>query len=273
MKFCYLDESGTGAEPYAVMAGIIVDSQRMRLTKTHWADLLTELTRLTGRQIREFHTRDFYRGNGTWRAIDGPLRSRIIHAILDWIETRKHKITFCGIEKVNYNREFQINNKLQELQSLWCTLAFHQVLIIQKRHQTIKGNKGNTLFVFDREVREEANFSRLINSPPVWSDYYYGKKRTQDRIDQVIDVPYFGNSQDVHLIQVADLIAYILRLFLELENHVTQERHPGELIQVREWVTKICNNALTTSSRYPARGRDECSEVFYSIAPTQILNL
>jgi len=31
MKFCYLDESGIGDEPYAVMVGIIVDAQRMHV--------------------------------------------------------------------------------------------------------------------------------------------------------------------------------------------------------------------------------------------------
>lgn len=33
MKFCYVDESGTGDEPYAVMVGIVVDTQRMHVTK------------------------------------------------------------------------------------------------------------------------------------------------------------------------------------------------------------------------------------------------
>ena len=45
MKFCYLDESGTGHEPFAVMVGIIVDSHRMHLTKKDWADLLLKLSR------------------------------------------------------------------------------------------------------------------------------------------------------------------------------------------------------------------------------------
>jgi len=33
MKIGYFDESGTGGEPFAVMAGVIVDSQRMYKTK------------------------------------------------------------------------------------------------------------------------------------------------------------------------------------------------------------------------------------------------
>jgi len=39
VQFIYLDESGTGDEPVAVMVGIIADSHRMRVTKEHWNSL------------------------------------------------------------------------------------------------------------------------------------------------------------------------------------------------------------------------------------------
>ena len=48
MKFCYCDESGTGDEPIAVMVGIVVDAQRMHLTKADWAELLETLSQLLG---------------------------------------------------------------------------------------------------------------------------------------------------------------------------------------------------------------------------------
>jgi hypothetical protein len=56
MKFCYFDESGTGEEPFSVMVGVIVDSQRMRLTKEHWDSLLQSLSAKIGKDISELHT-------------------------------------------------------------------------------------------------------------------------------------------------------------------------------------------------------------------------
>ena len=44
MKVCYCDESGTGDEPIAVLVGVVVDSQRMHVTKEHWGDLLENLS-------------------------------------------------------------------------------------------------------------------------------------------------------------------------------------------------------------------------------------
>jgi hypothetical protein len=57
MKFCYLDESGTGQEPIAVMAGVVTDDTRMRVTKHHWSNLLQNLSEIICRTIQEIHTR------------------------------------------------------------------------------------------------------------------------------------------------------------------------------------------------------------------------
>ena len=65
MKFCYVDESGTGDEPYAVMVGIVVDALRMRSTKADWDRLLAHLQGIVGRPVEEIHTRDFYAGEGS----------------------------------------------------------------------------------------------------------------------------------------------------------------------------------------------------------------
>jgi hypothetical protein len=267
MKFFYLDESGTGEEPFAIMVGIIVDCQRMRLTKSHWVELLDKFSKLTGKTIREFHTREFYRGNGPWRGIDGNKRNEILHAILDWLIERKHKISFGGIDKGKYFSDCKTNVKLIDLKSLWCSMAFHQMLILQKTHQNQTNNKGNTLFVFDKEMTEEKRFAELVNYPPAWSDQYYKRGKKDEQLNQIIDVPYFGDSEQVHLLQIADIIAYILRLYLEIKSEKAKEQFEGELKQLEQMITKIRIISLSTSSRFPSKGRDEASELFYNYAP------
>jgi hypothetical protein len=60
VKFCYVDESGIGDEPYAaVMVGVIVDSHRMRPTKRDWDELLSDLSNKLDYRVHEIHTRDF----------------------------------------------------------------------------------------------------------------------------------------------------------------------------------------------------------------------
>lgn len=47
-KSVYCDESRAGAEPVAVMVGLIVDAQRMHVTKNDWKNLLIDLSRVVG---------------------------------------------------------------------------------------------------------------------------------------------------------------------------------------------------------------------------------
>jgi hypothetical protein len=273
MKFCYLDESGTGSEPFAVMVGIIVDHHRMHLTKKDWSELLSKLSKNLNKEIREFHTRDFYKGNGPWRNMSGEKRSDLIKLIIEWLKERKHKITFCAVDKEAYYKEFKNNEKLRDLHCLWCFMAFHQALIIQKHFQQEKKGKGNTILIFDREVKEEKNLCKLIFKPPIWTNTYYKKRRKQEHLDQIVDVPYFGDSEQVHLLQVADLIAYFIRLYLEISSGKIKENYKGELDFLKDFIKEIQSISLPISSRYLLKGRDECSELFFKLAPKEIINI
>ena len=92
MKLCYCDETGIGTEPIAVMVGVVVDSQRMHITKDDWDDLLQYLSGIVGARLDELHTRDFYSGNSPFRGIAGPKRSEYISTIFQWFADRKHHL-------------------------------------------------------------------------------------------------------------------------------------------------------------------------------------
>ena len=102
MKLCYCDESGTGDEPIAVMVGIVVDAQRMHVTKHDWRELLDRLSRIVEKPVSEIHTRDFYAGNDAWRSLRGDQRSAIIDETFGWLKDRKHKVIYVGVEKSKY---------------------------------------------------------------------------------------------------------------------------------------------------------------------------
>jgi hypothetical protein len=270
MKVCYCDESGTGDEPIAVMVGIIVDSHRMHITKQDWLDLLQKLSARAGREITELHTRNFYAGNGVWRSIDGPTRASIISEVLQWLTERKHKIVYSSVCKKDYHEMYALQRIPDELNTLWRFLGFHLVLSIQKFGQTFEKNKGNTLLIFDNEEREQMRFTDVICRPPGWSGEYYAKKKKQDALDQIIDVPYFGDSQDVSLIQVADFLAFFLRRYAEIkENHVPA-RYAEEGDRIDVWMASIAKLSIGRSFMYPKMGRNDAQEMFYRVASESI---
>ena len=228
LNCCYADESGTGSEPVATMVGIIADSGRMHVTKSEWNELLKILSQMTKQTIVELHTADFYNGNGVWRVLDGPLRSRVTTAIFNWISERKHHIVYASVLKASYYGALKTHDIPDELNTLWRFLGFHLTLAIQRYSQPEKKNKGHTFLFFDNEERERVRFADLVNRPPPWSDEYYARGKKQEQLDQIIDVPYFGDSQEVSLLQVADFLAFFLRRYIEIQEGLVPPRYEDE---------------------------------------------
>ncbi|MBK5293323.1 MAG: DUF3800 domain-containing protein [Acidobacteriia bacterium] len=273
MKVCYCDESGTGDEPIAVMVGILVDCQRMHITKDHWKNLLDQLSEMTGKTVTEIHTRDFYAGNGPWRNLDGPLRARIIATIFEWLRDRKHHVVYTSVCKTSYHSNFALQRIPDELNTIWRFLGFHLVLAIQKYCQKEPKNKGHTFFVFDNENREEMRFTDIICHPRAWSDNYYGRAKKQSQLDQVVDVPYFGDSTDVSLIQVADFAAYFLRRYAEIKEGLIPARYTEEEHRIDGWMEVFTERSIGTSMMYPKVGRNSAEALFFDNASTSIRSL
>ncbi|MGB9762938.1 MAG: DUF3800 domain-containing protein [Minisyncoccia bacterium] len=275
MKFVYIDESGTGSEPYAVMVGIIVDTQRMRPTKNDWKDLLSTLSDIIGEKIEEIHTRDFYSGNGKWRNLEGGKRAKIINAIFNWLRERKHNIVFTAVDKKKFEEE-ENNCNL----NLWQFMALHLILSLQKCYQgKIKDKKerkvnpkGQFLLVFDKEDREVKNFVELVINPPDWTDDYYEKKEKQEKISQLIDVPHFVDSKHVPLIQLADFISYFLRRYIELETNSLQEKYNGEKNFIENLANIIFERSIPFTNIHNTRKHNEVMKIFNKYLPSVVNN-
>jgi hypothetical protein len=250
-----------------VMAGIVVDASRMHLTKSHWSALLGELSDLAGRQLSELHTSEFYSGNGVWQGVDGETRSAVVRVILNWLTERKHHLVFAAVDKERFNSSVNAGNVHPEVRTIWRFMGFHLILAIQRSLQSQAKNKGHTVFVFDNQHKHEKHFADLVNAPPAWSDSYYRRAKNQERLDQIVDVPYFGDSKQVALIQVADFFAYFLRRYIEVVDNFRQPRYTDEQAKLSEWASNIAERVLQGSAIYPAKGRCACVSMFYDHAP------
>ncbi len=272
VNFCYVDESGTGDQPIAVMVGVIVDSLRMHVTKADWESLLGLLGRLTGRQIVELHTADFYAGNGVWRELAAETRVAVFDAVLTWLAERKHHIVYTSVTKAPFIQAVREGAIPSEINTPWRFMAFHLALSVQRYSQPEKNNKGHTLLVFDNEERERMRLSEVIATPPVWSDEYYSRAKKQKQLDQIVDVPYWGDSKEVGLLQLADFLVFLLRRYAELEAG-SAARYPEEKERMSRWVERMKERRIDVSHIYPRRQRNPAQDLFYDYAPESIRRL
>jgi hypothetical protein len=133
-----------------------------------------------------------------------------------------------------------------------------------------KETEGHTVIIFDNQECEEGNFIKLIRNPPNWTNSYYTSNKTPICFDQIIDVPYFVDSKYVISIQIADLLTYLLRKYIEFKMNVCTEEYEGERSQIEDWVNSILELSIPKSNIYLKIGRCECADLFYRYAPSCI---
>jgi len=272
VKFCYADESGVGSK-VTVVAGVVIDAVRMHRAKMDWDELLDDVRGSVEGNFLELKGRHLYRGNQVWRELDGGERTKFIERIIQWMVTKKHHVTFGAVLRDNLTTvrsEFNLDGF--ETKDQWSIAAMHLVLGIQKTYQGQKSNKGNTVFVFD-DAKSKETFGELVLDPPPSTDAFYKRTRKQERLDQVIDVPYFVDSKDVSLIQLADLFAYLIRLYAELKDGVIEEKFPGETSRLEGWMADMRPFLLKDSTRWPASSRDPCTKFLREVAPPSLLKI
>jgi hypothetical protein len=273
VNLCYCDESGTGEEPIATMVGIVVDAARMHLTKADWLELLKTLSDITEHQIVELHTRDFYSGSGVFREIDGATRAEVISEIFQWLTERKHHVVYSSVLKSSYYAARKAQEIPDELNTLWRFLGFHLILAMQNACQGEAKNKGHTIFVFDNEERERMRFTDIIMRPPAWSDEYYSRKKKQDQLDQIVDVPYFGDSKEVSLIQLADFVSFFLRRYAEIKEGLVPAKYEVEGERLSDWIAEMRGRCIGRQFIYRKTGRQYAHALFYNNAPPSIRDL
>jgi hypothetical protein len=239
----------------------------MHVTKDDWALFLKQLSTMIGQEFHEFHTRKFYSGSGMWKNIRGDQRSDIMKLFVDWFSERKHHVVFSVIDKQKHEVLRKNPTFPSELNTVWKTMAFHISLALQKHFQNEPKNKGNTIMIFDEEVTEELDFQKLILNPPTWSDEYYEKGRKQERLNQIVDAPYFADSKNIALIQTADFLAYIVRRYVEIKEGEVPPKFSDEEAKITAWFEKIKARSLSYQCMYPKRQRCASAEMFWNLAP------
>ena len=272
MKFCYVDESIQGGD-ITVVAGVLVDAGRMHRTKIDWDELLDSLRSQSQFGLPELKGRELYRGQNFWRQWDGGERTILINTLINWMAERKHKVTFGAVSKDRLQGtrgEFDLDGFQQSTE--WSIAAMHLLLGIQKTCQIQKNNKGKTVFVFD-EASGGKSLVQLVLHPPAATDGFYSRAKATMQLDQVVDVPYFADSRHVGLIQLADLLAYLLCLFAALAEGIVDEAYDGEREKLTGWISQMRPVLLRDSSRWPKSSRDPCTTFFRNVAPPSLLGI
>jgi hypothetical protein len=152
----------------------------------------------------------------------------------------------------------------------WLAAGLHIALQIQKFHQGRQKNKGHTFLIMDENKQKADQFAELLFETPEWTDSYYGRRKNQERLDQLIDTSFAVKSHHAGLVQVADIYALILRRYAELHDYKAAEQWEGERSFIDKHTAALASRMLPKAMRWPEKTKAECCKWYNDIAPPSL---
>ncbi|RKY54829.1 MAG: hypothetical protein DRP89_04495 [Candidatus Neomarinimicrobiota bacterium] len=273
MYIGYVDESGyvgharNPDQPVQAMACILPSAYNLHRTTDEFAGIMRILRR-NNIPLAELKAEEIYRGRGAWQRVNGDIRHKILTQYFNWLVNRRHKIILSLIDN---NKFFDLKDSGNQIAGRlgfpYVAGALHIALAVQKHNQGKKKNKGKTILIFDEQRDFEDTVEDLIARPPGFTDIFYGyRARDGSKLDQIIDTAYFVKSHYSFLIQTADTVAFVSRLYLQLTDYGMQESYPGELNRLQQWFNMIRGRLIPRTHVYP-RGSYEIFEFYRNVAP------
>jgi hypothetical protein len=273
MKLCYVDESGNNeSDPCLVMVGILVDAARLNRTRKEFGGIFESVQKLFPEPLKELKGSKMIAGRARWRSVSPDVRKQLASHLCNWIKERKHSLLLTAVDRKAYAAH-KAPSMPSDGQPLWVAAGFHIALQLQKENQKHSNNKGHTFLVFDENKMAADQLSELLWEPPGWTDDYYGRKKKQEAMDQLIDTAFTAKSHQAGLVQVADLFAYLLRRYAELNDYAAAEEWEGEKSFVAERVGCLAGTMLPCSNRWATKTSSACAKWYTRLAPASLREL
>lgn len=272
MKIAFVDESGKGGDDISITCAAIVDQTAFYKTRREWAGLLSSMSTLAGRTITEFHMRDLYGRKRDWAGVGPLVREQAMTSTFDRLDGRAMKFTWSGTQLSSWTHHSDAA-KIGCLSSRITCQALHVALSVQKQYQGQANNKGKCLLILDRGLTEASDIEDILLAPPAWTDTYYSRGKNEGALDSIIDTALFADSKHSALIQLADMVAFILRRRAEIMDLENLERFEGELTGLDGWVSRLSKHFLPSSTRYLKKPKCECTMFLCELAPHSIKNI
>jgi hypothetical protein len=270
MKVCYVDDSGCPSnDRMFVMVGVVADVARLNRTSREFSDFFNKVCNLFPENLKELKGSRILYGKGAWRQVDAVKRKNIFAELSAWLDERKHNILVAAVDTTKAKAISKHHSSVPEkiATNLWVATGLNIALQIQAKHRTEKNNKGNTFLFIDDNPRNMPSLCEVLWAPTTWLDDYYPKKTKEDHLNQLIDTAFAVQSHHCSLVQVADLLAFIIRKYFELSSEVVAPEWDEELDFVKQCIEIISPRIYKNPGAMKATNNSLSAKWYRAIAP------
>lgn len=219
MHFFYLDETGcTGADlknveqAIFVLGGISVNATGWRKTIDQFRAAIDEFFGEIASADFELHATDILNQKGAFAEYDRSTINDFMHRVLDVIIERKHAIHFVGIDKAKLAEALPGGGHRVVKCEIPYLLGFnYMVSYIERYTREALGRTVRSMIILDQKDAYHADIDEITN----YRRYEIAKAR---RLKQLVEFSYSIDSVRHPMVQVSDLVIFLIRKFLEVEN-------------------------------------------------------
>ncbi|HEY5470268.1 MAG TPA: DUF3800 domain-containing protein [Bacteroidales bacterium] len=282
MYFCYVDESGhcgtkyDSNQPVEVLVGVVSDASKIHKTNREHSNFLRNLLIKHGIEVSELKSAQIFRGRKEWSSVDSAVRKQVFTDLLRWVNERSCKLIVCPIHSEKYFELKKDNNEFAtKFHYPYEAGAFNILLSLQRLKYGSHNNKGKTIVIFDEEGDHDKRLIKLLSEDLSYTDNFTQikipkrkkKKNEIERFCQIIDIPFFSKSEHSQLIQIADLVAFVVSRYIQLKSFNIQPSFEDELEVMEGFYLGIKDSLVPAAHINPPIKGDTLASFYQEIRP------
>jgi len=267
MHFYYIDETGCNGrdlrqieQPIFVSGGIILRDEGWNKTHSEYQSIISKYFIGHIPVNFEFHTQDLFSPLGDRHFLNHPRekRNQLIHELLDLIIDRKHQYYYFSIDKGkldNYDTNQVKGRTYFDLKTPYL-IAFDYLITSYEKHTREKlGQSARALIIIDEK-------DSLISEIESVSHYRRFSGPLNKRVKWIVEFSYPVDSKKNTMIQLSDLLLFLTRKYLEIENGYRNE-YPIELKNIfRDFYQKIDDRLIFKKTQIESGRNSETYNAF-----------
>lgn len=282
MYFCYVDESGHCGtkfdpnQPVEVLVGVVSDATKIHKTNREHSNFLKELLHKHGVEVSELKSAQIFRGRKEWSNVAPEVRKQIFKDLLKWVNNRSCKLIVCPIDSAKY---FELKKQRHDLASKFHfpyeAGSLNVLLSLQRLKYGSQNNKGKTVVIFDEEGEHDKRLIKLLSEDLSFTDSFTQveipkskKKQAElERLCQIVDIPFFSKSEHSQLIQIADLVAFVVSRYIQLKSFGVTQAFDDELAVIEEFYVGVKDSLVPAAHINPPAKGDPLATFYQEIRP------
>ena len=151
----------------------------------------------------KFHATDINNGRNRFRGISKDIRQRILEAVYDELAKASYPNAVLFATAIHITA---VHNPEQALRDTFQDIAQRVNTFLTRLYRS--GNPQKGLLIIDRSQSTESRYRTLVSD-------FQNQGTEYGYLGNLVDIPYFSQSSDTRLLQLADFCAYAVYRYYE----------------------------------------------------------